>query len=73
MIVLKPSILNPMNHSNARSQINELFAMKRQEKSPENFMKDFIVEFHRRIDLAGPKPRRITACKNNLLALYHEN
>jgi hypothetical protein len=47
-----------MKHIITQSQMEELFAMKRQEKPPENFMRDFIKEFHRRMDADGSKPCR---------------
>lgn len=43
-----------MKHLEAGPQLNELFAMKRKERPPENFMSEFIKEFHRRNDKAIP-------------------
>jgi len=47
-----------MNNFITQSQIKELFALKRQERPPENFMRDFIKEFHKRMDTAASRPRR---------------
>ncbi len=40
-----------------QSPMEELFELKRAEKPPENFMRDFLKEFHRRNPSSGPKQR----------------
>jgi len=47
-----------MKHLITASRISELLALKRDEKPPENFFGDFIVEFHKRLEFPGAKPRR---------------
>lgn len=51
------SILRPMKVSNTQARMTELFARKREEKAPENFLRDFIEEFHRRIEACAAKAR----------------
>jgi hypothetical protein len=51
------SIHRPMKISNTQAQMTELFARKRGEKTPENFLRDFIEEFHRRTAPSAAKAR----------------
>lgn len=63
--VVKSPNRNSMNHSITQSQMTALFALKRSERPPENFMRDFILEFHKRNDATSPKPRRPTPAKKS--------
>lgn len=52
-----PSTQRPMKISITQAQMAELFAQKRLEKPPENFLRDFIQEFHRRTEPSAAKSR----------------
>jgi len=45
-----------MKSSRTQARMTELFAQKRLEKPPENFFRDFLLEFHRRIGPPAAKP-----------------
>ena len=60
-LFVNPPFRSPMKQPITQSQLNELFALKRQERPPENFMTDFIKEFHRRMEATSPKYRRSSA------------
>lgn len=49
--------LSVMKSSNLESQLEMLFALKREEKPPVNFIRDFLAEFHRRIQKSNLKLR----------------
>ncbi len=59
----QPATRNPMSHSTVQAQMAAFFALKRSEGPPENFMSDFILEFHKRNDATRPKPRRSASGK----------
>jgi hypothetical protein len=58
------SIHRTMKISRTQARMNELFALKRHEKPPENFFRDFIQEFHRRIEPSTAKPRQAASRRN---------
>lgn len=62
-VVGQPATRNLMSHSTVQAEIAAFFALKRNERPPENFMSDFILEFHKRNDAARPKPRRSASGK----------
>lgn len=59
----QPATRNPVSQSIVESQMAALFELKRNERPPENFLSDFIEEFHRRNDAIRPTPRRSASGK----------
>lgn len=55
----------PMKNSNTRARMEELFALKRQELPPENFISDFILEFQRRNYKPAASSRSSASKRNN--------